>query len=417
MTRELNETSGIPFLFDTERSRRTTGLCLSIGYGGRHDPAGLEGSAHLLEHLLMSAPLSGGPSLSERIEALGGQCNASTGPESLLFFAEVLNEDAPAVARWMADAVLRPELSTDLLASERRVVLQELAAAAADPSDTVQDLFMAELFAGHPLGRPCGGTVDSVGEATVAGLRDIHAHATTTRPLAFAASGGADPTALRSSLASSALAALDPAAPDTTPALPTARPQPSPPRRRTTATHHTPEQWPDRFCWFVAGARGPAVDDERRYAYTVLSHLLGASPVSALYRRLRGEQGLAYAFRSWSRSYSDAGAWRMVAGSEPGNAPRILDVLCEELAHVAAGALNGEDVEAARRQAVMEVVREAQDPLEHAITLANRRCVRRDRWDPEHEIRTLRRTSETQLAAAAAEIADSLVVVVDREQA
>ncbi|MFI6447994.1 M16 family metallopeptidase [Kitasatospora sp. NPDC050543] len=409
MTRELNETSGIPCLFDTEHSRRTTGLCLAIGYGGRHDPAGLEGSAHLLEHLLMSVPLSGGRSLSERIEALGGQCNASTGPESLLFFAEVLNEDAPAVARWMADAVLRPELSTELLASERRVVLQELAAAAADPSDTVQDLFMAELFAGHPLARPCGGTVDSVGEATVAGLRDIHAHATTTRPLAFAASGGADPAALRQSVASSALAAVD------TPAPPATPPQTS--RPPMTGTHHTPDRWPDRFCWFVAGARGPAVDDERRYAYTVLAHLLGASPVSVLYRRLRGEHALAYAFRSWSRSYSDAGAWRMMAGSEPDNAPRIVDVLREELARVAGGRLNGEDVEAARRQAVMEVVREAQDPLEHALTLANRRCVQGDPWDPEHEIRTIRRTSAAQLAAAAAEIADSLVVVVDREQA
>src|SRR5512142_2626100 len=56
----------------SELRLRTTSLCLAFGRGGRDDPAGFEGTAHLLEHLYMSVPLAGGASLSERLESLGG---------------------------------------------------------------------------------------------------------------------------------------------------------------------------------------------------------------------------------------------------------------------------------------------------------------------------------------------------------
>ena len=45
---------------------------------------------------------------------------------------------------------------------EKQAVFQELAAADADPSDVVQDAFLAHQFPGHALGRPVGGTRESV---------------------------------------------------------------------------------------------------------------------------------------------------------------------------------------------------------------------------------------------------------------
>ncbi|MEU9944419.1 M16 family metallopeptidase [Streptomyces lavendulae] len=408
--RVTEESHGVPVLIGADSARRTTSLCFSIAFGGRHDSPEGSGAAHLMEHLLMSAPLDGGASLAERIEGLGGECNASTGPESLLFFAQVMNEDACAVAQWMTQAVLHPEIDDKIFDSERRVVLTELAAAAADPSDIVQERFLAELFRGHPLSQPSGGTEESVRELTLNIVEESHRRATTTRPMAFSAVGGIDPEALRATLGNSALASA--AVAPLTSGGPVAEPPALP-----LVSQRTDPSWPDEFCWLVAGGRAPRLADRERFASVVLGHLLGSSAASPLYQRLRGENALAYMFRSWSRSYSDTGAWRFLAGAEPENAPRVLEEFRSALSEVAdKGPLEG-SLAAARRLAVMEAVREAEDPLEHAITLANQRCALPGPWDPEQHIQAVLATTGEEVAAAAARLSDELLVVASPEGA
>ena len=73
---------------------KTTSFCFAVGYGSRDDPAGRGGIAHLLEHLVMSSPLVGGVSFSEYVERRGGQANAQTGMEVMLYHAQVHADDA-----------------------------------------------------------------------------------------------------------------------------------------------------------------------------------------------------------------------------------------------------------------------------------------------------------------------------------
>ncbi|WP_042365251.1 M16 family metallopeptidase [Streptacidiphilus neutrinimicus] len=404
MTQQLRA-GNVPVLLSHEPRLRTTSLCLALGFGGRHDPPGAEGTAHLFEHLVMSRPLDGGAPLCERVERAGGSVNARTGPETLLIHAQVLAEDAPQTLEWMSRALLDFQLTQDCLDSERQVVLQEIAAAVADPADTVQDAFLAALFAGHPLGSPVAGDPVSVGTITLDRLHRAHADAMAASPVAVAAVGGTDPDALQRALTRTGL--------DTLPA-PTvlgggagtgaAAPGPVHP---TTVT-----AWPDDFTWLMAGGRAPSAGDPRRHAYNVLAHLLGASPASLLYARLRNKEALAYDFRSWARNYSDAGAWRMLAGTEPGNAPRLLDAFQEILHTVAAEGPSDEALAAAVHQAVVDTVLEAEAPLDLAMSLASQRVLVEHPWDPDQDIEALCEVTAQQVTTAAAELADGLVCVV-----
>lgn len=403
---EIPPTDGlVPVLVDHQPHLRTTSLCVALGHGARHDPADAAGTAHLLEHLVMSVPLADGIPLCEYIESLGGSCNAQTGPESLLIHAQVLNQDAERVIGRLCEALLRPQLTEGALDAERRVVLQELAAAAADPSDTVQDAYLSRLFDGHPLASPVGGLPDSVLGVTAAGLRQAHATVLATAPLAVAVVGGLSADRVRAALAGGGLSGLP------APALPdprsSARPGPAVPG--------LVDAWPSEFCWMVVGGRAPHATDPRRFAYTVLGHLLGASPASLLYARLRNDEALAYSFRSWARSYSDSGAWRMMAGAEPGNAPRLLAVFREVLAEVAADGPAPTAFAAAVRQAVVEAVLEAESPIDHAIALASRRILDARPWGPDEDIAALQRVTPAEVAAAAADLSEHLVAVVRPE--
>ncbi|HEX6344810.1 pitrilysin family protein [Umezawaea sp.] len=385
----------VPVLGHVDERLRTTSLCLAVAYGARNDPAHRGGLAHLLEHLLMSAPVVGPTSLCEHVERLGGDANAETGLELMLFTAQVHASDAADVTRLLRGAVLEPRLDAAVLDRERAVVLQELAAAAADPSDVVQDTFLADVFGSHPLGRPVGGTAEEVGATSLDDVLDHHRDVFLTSPMALVVVGPDLPGATglhRSPARRSGRGGSVPISP--------------PPRTRPAP------RWPDGFAWTCVGGRGPSATDPDRLAYVLLSNLMGSSPASLLYRRLRNDGGLAYAFQSWSRAYTEAGAWRVLAGVDVGNGEALVEVITATLEELASGGPSDEDLAAARRKAEMHLVRGSEVPAEYARLIAQRTLAGTVEWSVDQELAALREVTGAQVVLAARRVLADLCVSV-----
>lgn len=386
---------------------RTTALCLSVEFGSRHDPPGLGGTAHLLEHLLMAAPIGTGPSLSERVDDLGGSSNATTGLERMLVYAHVRTENAAEVARLMAEAVLTPCLDQETLESERRAVLQELVVADADPSDVVQDAYLARLFTGHPLGRPVGGTAPDVRRTTLDDIAAVHRDRLLPRRTALVSVGGLSAGRLGDALASTPFSSggRDAAAGDSDPVPLSAL-----------ATDGDEVRWPSEdFCWMSVGSRGPAADDERRHAHRLLSYLMASTAAGPLYQRLRVEDGLVYAFQSWYRAYLESGSWRVLAGAETANGPRVLQGIRETLQSIAGGELTPQALDSARRRALTRSVLDSDSPLDAATQIAAKSRSGSVPWSVEEELEWVEAVSTADIAAAAADVLAGLVVVVRPE--
>ncbi|KJK55297.1 M16 family metallopeptidase [Saccharothrix sp. ST-888] len=399
-TRVAQLDGGMPLLLTSTADQHTVGVALSLGFGIRDDPPGLSGAAHLLARLVMSVPLQGGPSLSERIEQLGGTSNAMAEPESLTIHARVLTDDAPVVAGWMLDALTQPALSNEALDRERQIVAQELAVAAADPADALQSAFLDAVFPGHPLGTAVGGTPSSVERITLGPLLQVHQRALATVPLALAYVGNVQETALRKRMSPLAMARAGGVRPRRSPHAAVGRPNPSDPT------------WPDGFCWLLAGAPAPAVTDPQRDGFVLLGHLLGASPASRMYQCLRDEHGLAYAFRAWTRAYSDAGFWCFLAGTDGANGPAVVQLLHAELTRLAQQGPAPADLEAAVRHARTELLQKAENGVDSAIVMASHYCVNGAVRCPEAEAARLAHVTAADVAGAAAVVADGLLVVV-----
>lgn len=381
----------------------TTSMCVAIAAGARHDPPGGGGTAHVLEHLLMSAP-SRGPSFCERVERLGGYANAETGLDLMVCYAQVHHEDADEVAERLLAAVSVPQIDQSLLDAEREVVRQELAAADADPGESVQDAVLARLFAGHPLGRPVGGSPAQIDLLDVPGVLRHHQHLLRTRPLSAIVVGPDVPAAF-----AGAIALRPPTVPvsgSTDVDLPRADHWPLP------ALDRTPPVWPDEFGWICFGARSPARGAPGRHAYTLLAYLLGGTASSLMYRRLRNERGLAYAFQSWDRAYDECGAWRLLIGVDRGNGPAVVDVVQECLDELADRGPDRDDLDAARRQARMRLIVDADNPLEHVRLIAYRTHAGTVDWSVAEEIADLDAVTSEQIRQAAAAVRDGLVAVV-----
>lgn len=386
----------------------TTALCLSVEFGSRHDPPGLGGTAHLLEHVLMAAPIGAGPSLSERVDELGGSTNATTGLERMLFYAHVRTENAAEVARLLAQAALDPRVGEETLESERRAVLQELAAADADPSDVVQDAYLARLFAGHPLGRPVGGTASEVRRTSADDVMAVHARHLLPRRMALVSVGGLTDDRLHDALDGTPLSR-----PVTTDR---ASAEPQPVALSSLGDGGSEVRWPaDDFCWMSVGSRGPAASDPRRHAYRVLSYLMSSTATGPLYQRLRVEDGLVYTFHSWYRPYLESGSWRVLAGAETANGPRVLQGIRDTLENIAAGDTTPQALAAARHRALTRSVLDADSPLDAATQIAAKSRSGTVHWSLEEELTWVETVGLPDIAAAAAAVLEDLVIVVRPE--
>lgn len=372
---------------------RTTSLCLSVAYGARTDPDGALGLAHFLEHLLMSAPARGGLPVAERVERRGGQANATTALEKMLFYAQVHPADAQETLQDLLAAVLHPTFTRDIVASERKVVLQEIAAEDADPSSVVQDAFLTALFPGHPLGRPIGGSPAHLEAMEIGAIVTGHRDSFRRRRMElFVIGPGADELVVPPVAYGGDDAFADPPVP------------------LTSLPDRTDPLWPDEFCWVSVGGRSPAAGDDRDPAFTVLSHLFGSSPSSPMYRAMRGADGLAYAFQSWNRAYREAGAWRVFLGADKDSAPAAAAAAVALLERMAEKGPERDDLLAAKRQAEMQILLALEDPLERVKLAADH--AHSGPWSAEREQAAIDAVTSQDVRAAAEQICAGLVTVV-----
>ena len=126
------------------RSVETLAVGLYAATGSRNEPARLNGIAHLFEHMVFKgAGGRSGRELSEAAEDVGGDLNASTDRELTAFYASLLAADLALGVELVADLVRRPHFEEKHLATEKKVVLQELAEARDTPSDLVFENLLA----------------------------------------------------------------------------------------------------------------------------------------------------------------------------------------------------------------------------------------------------------------------------------
>lgn len=374
-------------------------IAVTFPLGSRDGAVDGSGIPHLLEHLLLSSPVGGHRSLSYYVESLGGQASAFTGKEMLVVMVRVLQEDAVEIASLLRIALTEPEFTEEVFQAERNVVLEELAEAAADPSDCVQDVFFEHLFPDHPLGQPVGGTAERVAEVRLVDVErwwGANARAVTPDVVVI----GADvPDEVRTALTFPVR--LRPRGEVTAPAKP---PRPS---------YGSKKEKDHGFAWVMAGCRGPRWADDRRFAMEVLAHAFGESPSSVLFDRLRRRLGLVYFLHTWYTPYRDSGIWRSRIGVRSSNVDQVLQEVRICLAEAAAGELSEDSLESARKQATAALVLERENPVERAHQVARLRLgVEGSEWDWRREVEALAKVTADDVAEAAREVSEELNWVV-----
>jgi zinc protease len=144
--------------------------------GGKDDPAGRSGFAHLFEHLMFKRTRYMPDEMFDRLtEDVGGQNNAFTAEDMTAYQNEVPSNHLERILWAEAERLAHLQVDQAAFVSERKVVVEELRERVlADPYGRLFNALPGLAFERHPYRRPVIGSEADLNAATLEDVRRFH---------------------------------------------------------------------------------------------------------------------------------------------------------------------------------------------------------------------------------------------------
>jgi predicted Zn-dependent peptidase len=353
--------SGLRVATRTMPGMETAAVGLFAEAGARHEPARLNGIAHLFEHMVFKgAGTRSAREISEAIEDVGGDLNACTERDGTSYTAAVMAEHLPLAVELLADLVLRPRFDAGDLEREKEVVLQELGEARDTPSDIVFDELWAAAFADQPLGRSVLGDEASIEAIQVEDLHDWRRDRYRAGSLILVAAGKVEHGRLVE-LANLHLAGL-----------PAGTLGAAEPARFTGGIRVG--RTPSEQAHLTLGYAAPAQRDPDYFAARLFADIAGGGMSSRLFQQVREERGLAYSVYASLYPYADAGILSVYAATAQRQSAAAAQ-LVEEILGDAAETATPRELERVRTQARAALLMSLESPWGQAHYVARQLSV------------------------------------------
>ena len=322
--------SGVRILTEHVQGAPSVAISVSVGVGSRDESQEHLGSTHFLEHLLFKGTARRSAlDISIAFDSVGGSSNAATAKEYTSYYARVQNSAIALATDVLLDMFTSAKIDQADFETEKTVILEELAMNEDDPEDVAHEAFSDALMPNSDLGRPIGGSKESIQALTreqVVGHYQQHYAANT---LIVAAAGGVEHAQLVE-LVQQQLAAVGWS-------------EAGEPIARRAQEFRKPTA-PERFrliekdtqqAHLILGFQSPHSMDEYRYALAIFNTILGGGMSSRLYKEIREQRGLAYSTYSYQHGYSDSGFFGLYAGCNSDKAEVVVELMRKQLEDIA----------------------------------------------------------------------------------
>lgn len=381
---------------------RAVTILVAFDAGARSERPEENGMAHFLEHLVFK----GGEKfphyrdVNDTAERLGGSLNAYTSHDLVAFHITVRAEAAMDAIDLLTDFAGRPHLDQDELDKERGVVIQEIQRYKDEPASVAGHLIDEAAFGDHPLGRPVLGPEEHLRTFT----RDAIV-AFRERRWAGARGGAFIVGNLGHVPENGAVAELFERfptlpAPGPVEAAPTFAPKVLVAERDTNQSH-------------LRMSYQPAIDvldPRQRAALVIYATLLGGSMSSRLFDEIREQRGLAYSVYGMSHAHADVPLLELGAGLDSTKCVEAYRRMREIVGELRDDGPTVAEVERARAYAAGRRVLAFENTNAVARYAASQAIVFGESIDPDAAVEALDAVTLDEVAAVAAEVADTLAL-------
>ncbi len=351
--------SGLVVITERLPHVRSVALGVSFAVGGRDDPAGKGGIAHMIEHMVFRGTRDKDViAINIAAESHGAELNAFTDKEATCFYGRFPGDQSEPVTALLSEIVSGPAFRAEELAKEKEVISEEIRTAQEDPDSLAMNLVFRALYGGHAMGRQIVGTLDSVTGLADADLRGFYSGFYGLGCGVAVAVGDVEHERLCAAL-SALLKGRDGCRPPGRAPADGRRPQ---------VLVETRKELTQVYLCLARPAM--VYSDPRRYALSVLNMALGGGVSSRLFQRLREREALVYSVGSFAEQYSDSGLLGVYLVTDHRKLGRCMAVLREELDRLYRDRLTEEEFERARNMTKSSVLLGLESPSSRMMRLA-----------------------------------------------
>ena len=337
--------SGVRVLTEHMPGAQSVSVSFSVAVGSRDETDGHYGSTHFLEHLLFKGTKKRSAlDIAVAFDSVGGSSNASTGKEHTSYYARVQDKALPLAVDVIGDMLASSLIDAKEFENERTVILEELAMNDDDPQDVAHEAFAEAVLGGHPLGRPIGGTNETITAVTRDAVWSHYQANYRPQDLVIAAAGGVEHGDLIGLVEKSLIeAGWDLNAK----AAPVER-RLLQPATISRGTELKVIKRPIAQANVLLGMQGLVADDERRYAMGILNTVLGGGMSSRMFQEIREKRGLAYSVYSFNQGYSDGAYFGLYAGCSPAKTAEVTRLMVAEFEKIATDGIRQDELDLAK---------------------------------------------------------------------
>ena len=337
--------SGVRVLTESMPGAQSVSVSFSVAVGSRDETDGHHGSTHFLEHLLFKGTKKRTAlDIAVAFDSVGGSSNASTGKENTNYYARVQDSALPVAVDVIADMLTSSLIDATEFENERTVILEELAMNDDDPQDVAHEAFSAAVLGDHPLGRPIGGTEETINAVTREAVWDHYQQNYRPQDLVVVAAGGVNHSQLIDLVEKGLVDAGWDLGKQAHPVERRIAGQVPVKRGSELLVINRPTQQAN----ILVGMQGLIADDERRYAMGILNTVLGGGMSSRMFQEIREKRGLAYSVYSFNQGYSDAAYFGLYAGCSPAKTAEVTALMLSEFQKIATEGIREDELELAK---------------------------------------------------------------------
>lgn len=286
--------------------------------GARDEEPSLMGVSHFLEHMMFKGTeRRSADDVNREFDEIGAQYNAYTSTEMTCFHAQTL-PDRMAHATDILGDILRPALRDDDFNAEKGVILEEIAMYKDNPFWVLYERVAEERYRGHTLGHRVLGTNDTINAMQAAQMREYFNARYSADNTVVALAGKVDfDKAVRQ--IESICAGWQ-----------TTRPMRDSAEPRASVREVTIEDDKVSRAYYLMLSPAPAFGDDRRYAASMLTEVLGGADNSRLHWALI-DKGLAEEAQAAYDPHDGCGDYFVYASCDPERLDEVRGVIDGEI--------------------------------------------------------------------------------------
>ncbi len=383
--------NGVMVIGESIPSVESIAVGVWVNFGSRDEKKEENGLTHLIEHMVFKGTEHfTADEIVGTIESRGGYINAFTTKEFSCYYAKVFKEDLEQVIRVLSDLVVHPKFQKADLQSERKVVLSEMQEVYDDPEDWGMDYIEEKIFDGNSLSLPITGKASMLRKFDVDDLRQFHSKNFTADRIVVSAAGNFN----KSDLIELAAKYLSPMPLSLTIYI---RRKP----RYNKPKNYIVRRGLGKQAHILLGARAPGLNDDDRYAASMVGVILGDGSSSRLYKNVREKDGLAYSIYSYGSGYADTGVMGIYACTAIEDVEKAEERIFSTINEFGKTGPTQEEVARAKAQLKAGIIFSLENPWDRASLFARDELYYRERSNVSESLDSIEKVTDADIAEAA----------------